>query len=159
MFKHLPRLTISRRRSGALAAVIVMLGFASPAAAEQPPTEVSAGDAGEILEAATATIAPAAAPQSAEPALDATIALRDLAAAYPALPASARRGAHALLASPPTDSADRFGDGYPQGAPIATAASPHFCFYWVTAQLSRRPGPADRTGSPTATESRTTSRH
>lgn len=160
MFKHLPRLTISRRRSGALAAVIVMLGFASPAAAEEPPTEVSAGDAGEILEAATATIAPAAAPQSAEPALDATIALRDLAAAYPALPASERREARALLARPADGSGDPLGDGYPQGAPIASAASEHFCVFWVDSpgfpdapSLTDTNGVADGDGTPDYVES------
>ncbi len=131
MFQPLTHATISRLRAGALVAAIAALAHAAPAAAQEPATELSADDATEILETAAATVAPAHAPKDAEPALDATLALHDLAAAYPELEQGERREAKALLARPTDGGADPVHDGYPPAAPIASAESEHFCVFWV----------------------------
>ena len=64
----------------------------------------------------------------------------------------ARREARGLLARPTDGAADRFGDGYPAGAPVASAESPHFCVFWVSDPgYADAPDLADPNGSPTAT--------
>jgi hypothetical protein len=121
MFKRLTAVTISPRQWIGFAASIVCLACAAPAAADD--------DA--VLDAAEATVAPQQAPADAVPAGDATIALHDLAVAYPDLGRADRARAQSLLARPTDGGADPQGDGYPVAAPVASAESPHFCVFWV----------------------------
>jgi hypothetical protein len=160
MLKPLLQTTTSRPGAGALVTAIVVLACASSASAGEPTVEVSANDAGAILETAEATVAPAAAPAGAEPAADATIALHDLATAYPDLRAPERREARSLLSRPTDGAMDPQHDGYPAAAPIASAESPHFCLFWVNApgfpdapNLTDADGIADGDGVPDYVES------
>jgi hypothetical protein len=105
----------------------------APAAAQEAPGELSVEDAGEILATAEATVAPAAAPEDAEPAVDATVALHDLAVAYPELRDAERERAESLLARPTDGPGGPFDEGYPPAAPVASAASTHFCVFWINA--------------------------
>jgi hypothetical protein len=64
------------------------------------------------------------------PSGDLTPVLLRLARALPSLPATQRRQVRRLLARP-TDNPDPDGETYPQGAPIASDCSAHFCVHWV----------------------------
>jgi hypothetical protein len=114
---------------GIVASVAATLAFAlpAPALAQELPAGV---DASVVLEQAESALAPA--PQ-VEPDREATLALNQLAAAVPALQGRERRKARSLLARPTDGSADRYGDGYPAAAPVASAESAHFCVFWVNA--------------------------
>ncbi len=110
------------------------LVFALPAAASaQAPTSagatVEASEAEQSLAAAEAALDPGQA--AAEPA-DASAALNALAAALPALDDDDRARARALLVRPTDGSADRYGDGFPKAAPVASAESEHFCVFFVS---------------------------
>src|SRR3712207_4242659 len=85
--------------------------------------------------------------------------MHQLAASLPALSGAERRRGHALLARP-TDERDRYGDSYPPAAPVASAASTHFCVFWVNApgfsdspNLLDADGRADGDGVPDYVES------
>lgn len=113
--------------------------------AQQPPTEPSKAEAIESLEAAEAALAPDPQAVSAEPLAaaeqaDATLALNQLAASYLELERADRRRARGLLARPTDGAADQYGDGYPAGAPVVSAESPHFCVHWVN-EASREDAP------------------
>jgi len=103
-----------------------------PAAASAAPAEITQAEARDALEAATAALAPAqplAAGSGASGApADATLALRDLAIAVPALSGAERRRANDLLARP-DDKNDR---GYfgPE-APDSPVCSEHFCVHFT----------------------------
>ncbi|MDX6582136.1 MAG: hypothetical protein QOI10_1320 [Solirubrobacterales bacterium] len=153
-------MTISRPRACGLAVLIACMACAAPAVADEPADELSAADAGSVLDTAEATVAPAEAPAGAEPATDATIALHDLAIVYPELGGADRGRADSLLARPTDGGSDPQGDGYPLAAPIASAESPHFCVFWVNApgfqdapDLTDLNGVADGDGTPDYVES------
>lgn len=132
---------------GALACVT------TPTAAAQDPAPVATqAEAGVALEAAESVLEPA---PSAEPDREATLALHELAAALPALEGTERRRARGILARPTDGQGDRFGDGFPPGAPVASATSTHFCVTWVNApgyedspNLADANGVADGDGVP-----------
>jgi hypothetical protein len=65
------------------------------------------------------------------PSREATAELAALADALPALEGTERRRARALLARPTDGGDDRYGQGYPAGAPVSSAQSEHFCVFWV----------------------------
>ena len=120
----------SRRSIGAVASALGALAWVitpTAAAQDQPPVATEA-EASVALEAAEAVLDPAPA---AEPGREATLALQQLAAALPALQGTERRRAHGILARPTEGQGDRFGDGFPPGAPVASATSTHFCVTWV----------------------------
>lgn len=66
-----------------------------------------------------------------DPSREATVELAALTDALPMLEGAERRRARALLARPTDGRNDRYGDGYPPGAPVASAQSEHFCVFWV----------------------------
>ena len=104
--------------------------------AQQPSAEPSKAEAIASLEAAEAALAPDPQVPSAEPLAvteqaDPTVALNQLAASYTELERVDRRRARGLLARPTDGAADRYGDGYPAGAPVGSAESAHFCVHWV----------------------------
>jgi hypothetical protein len=147
---------LSMRRDAAIAA-LTMLIVAAPAtsawASETP--EVSAADAGEVLDTAVATVAPEEAPGDAVPAADASVALHDLAMVAPELGDADRRRANSLFARPTDGRTDPVKDGYPDGAEIASASSANFCVFWVnepgfpdTPDLTDANGTADGDGVP-----------
>ena len=107
------------------------------AASAQAPTSagatVEASEAEQSLAAAEAALDPGEA--AAEPA-DASAALNALAAALPALDDDDRARARALLVRPTDGSADRYGDGFPKAAPVASAESEHFCVFFVSSPSS-----------------------
>ncbi len=160
MFKRLRVRRISRPRLGGLVTTVACLACATPAAADQATGEISVDDATAILETAEATVAPESAPADAEPAADATVALHDLAVAYPELRGADRARARGLMARPTDGAADPLRDGYPPAAPVASASSPHFCVFWVNApgfadapSLTDANGVADADGTPDYVES------
>ncbi|MGH2987865.1 MAG: hypothetical protein ACRDLO_14415, partial [Solirubrobacterales bacterium] len=108
--------------------VAASLALAAPAFAQQPPRTPGAQAASEALAVAAATLEPQG---DAEPVAEATLAMNALAAALPELEGAERRRARSLLARPTDGAADQFRDGYPPGAAVAFAESPHFCVYWV----------------------------
>ncbi len=113
----------------ACAAIAACAALSAPALAQQPAVEPGPEAATAALETAEATLSgnlPATAP-----AADATVALNAVAAAAPQLEGAQRQRAEALLARPTDGPADRYGDGYPKGAPVASAASAHSCVFWV----------------------------
>lgn len=120
----------SRILSAAAATVLLAAGYAIPgvASAQEPPPAATEAEAGAALDAAQASLD--AAP-SAEPDREATIALNQLAAALPALEGTERRRARGLLTRPTDGRNDRYGDGFPAGAPVASAESTNFCVFWV----------------------------
>ena len=137
MFKRLTDMTISPRRIGGLAVALASLALAAPAVAqdagELPPIDPGPADPGQALDTAQATLAPETAPAGAEPTTDATMALHDVALAYPELDGADRARARSLLSRPTDGNADPIGFGYPPAAPIASAESAHFCVFWVSA--------------------------
>ncbi len=166
MFRALFQSTTRRAAATALATAAFAAALAAPAMAddESPPAEpqvdVSQSEASAILDTAEATVVPESAPPDAEPAVDATAALHDLAVTYPELAGAERRRAEGLLARPTDGSADPLRDGYPKPAPIASAESPHFCVTWVNAggyedapNLTDANGIADGDGTPDYVES------
>ena len=125
--RALPHRSPSRTAVAALATALAGLLLASaPAVAQQPPSEPTPAQAAEALDDAEAALEP----DAGSPPLEPTVALNQLAASLPALEGAERRRANELLARP-TDANDRYGDGYPAAAPVASAASPHFCVFWV----------------------------
>jgi hypothetical protein len=129
------RLIEIRNQVGTATVLMAAVGaLAGPAAAlaQQPATVPSTAVASQALTAAQQALAPADGPAATEAAPQASAALNGLAAAYPELGDRARRRARSLLARPTDGAADRFGDGYPAGAPVASAESPHFCAFWVS---------------------------
>lgn len=112
--------------------VACALAFAVPAAAhaQQPPPAPTEVQATAVLEQAQTELEPAPA---ADPGREATLALNQLAEALPALQGAERRQARGLLQRPTDGRGDRYGDGYPAGAPVASAESAHFCVFWVNA--------------------------
>lgn len=114
-----------------VAGATLLLGLPASALAQAPPappTPVEPPAAEQSLAAAQAALD--SGPPAAGPA-DATAALNTLAGALPALEGEARDRARALLARPTDGSNDRYGDGFPKGAPVASAASEHFCVFFV----------------------------
>ncbi len=133
MFRRLRDIAKLVGVSAALAAGVGALAMAAPAWAQQAAATPTPAAASQALQTAQQALDPEQPPTAAElPGPDPSVALNGLAAAYSELGDRARRVARGLLARPTDGSADRFGDGYPTAAPIATAASPHFCFYWVS---------------------------
>ncbi len=104
------------------------LWLPATAAAQQPVAEPSPAAAEAALAEAEQALAPQPGPG---PEPDATLALNALAAAVPALDRRERREARALLARPTDGAADELQNGYPAGAPVVSAASAHFCAFWV----------------------------
>lgn len=104
--------------------------MALPAAAHGQDAEPTEVEATVALDQAEAALEPGPA---AEPEREATLALAELAAAVPALQGAERRRARGLLERPTDGKTDLYGDGYPAGAPVASAESPHFCVFWVNA--------------------------
>jgi hypothetical protein len=160
MFRALIKMTKSRAAAAGLATLCATFACVASAAAEEPPAAITSNEAAAALDTAQATIAPQSAPADAEPAADATIALRDLAAAYPELGPAGRRRADSLLARPTDGSGDPLGDGFPAAAPVASAESPHFCVFWVNSpgfpdapSLTDANGVADGDGTPDYVES------
>ena len=91
---------------------------------------------------------------------DATVALHDLAAAYPELAGAERaRGERACWPGPPTAPPTRFGDGYPAGGADRERREPALLRLLGRRRRDSRTRPTSptRTGSPTATASPTTS--
>jgi hypothetical protein len=129
---------ITRGVCSAVAAAAACLLAATPASAQQPAAPPGAESASEALANAAATLDPGA---GDPPQVDASVAMNELAAALPQLEGTQRVRARSLLARPTDGAADQFRDGYPPGAPIAFAASDHFCVYWV-ADPSRSDAPA-----------------
>ena len=111
----------------ALAAALVLV---SPASAQQLVVEPSEAEAEAALEDAQAALdgtssgSPTAAP-------DPTLAMNALAGSYDQLEGADRHRARSLLARPTDGALDQYKDGYPAGAPVASAESPHFCVFWV----------------------------
>jgi len=66
---------------------------------------------------------------------EATLAMRDLFAALPALSSSDRREADAVLARPTDGPNDPYGDGYT--VPAKRKCKGHFCLHWVTSTSDR----------------------
>ena len=123
---------------GAITAGSLWLGAAS-AGAQGPVANPSTAQASVALDNAEQALGLEGAPVEPDgsggdpaPVPDATLALNGLAAALPELRAGERRRARGLLARPTDGIADQFGDGYPAAAPVASAASAHFCAFWVT---------------------------
>jgi hypothetical protein len=119
---------IGQGLTSAAAAVVASLLIAAPAFAQQPPGPPGGEAASEALATAAATLTPQGGPVQVP---DATLAMNALAAAMPGLEAGERKRARSLLARPTDGAADPFGHGYPSGAPVAYAESPHFCVFWV----------------------------
>lgn len=126
---------------GVATTAALALALPVPALAEDAPAAPTALEAEVVLEAAEETLEAAPA---AEPDREATLALNQLSDALPSLQGTERRQARGLLARPTDRAADRYGDGYPAGAPVASAESANFCVFWVNA-----PGFED---SPTLTD-------
>jgi len=134
MFIVLSKFSCSGPRVAAIAATALAAALvtASPAGAEELVAEPTPADAEAALDdAADALDGDAAAP-------DASVAMNELGASYEQLDAADRRRARSILARPTDGAADQYNDGYPAGAPVASAESPHFCVFWVNA-----PGYAD----------------
>jgi hypothetical protein len=133
MFRRLTNIAKLVGVSAALAAGVGALAMAAPAWAQQSPSPPTPAAASQALQTAQQILDPQQPPTAGGlPGPDPSAALNGLAAAYSELGERARRLARGLLARPTDGSADRFGDGYPTAAPIATVGSPHFCFYWVS---------------------------
>jgi hypothetical protein len=131
MFRPLIDIAKQVGAASALAAAVGALALAVPVRAQEPVVSTTPVASASALDAAQAALG--AAPAGAQaPSVDATVALNGLAAAYPDLGDRDRRLARGLLARPTDGAADRFGDGYPPAAPIATAESAHFCVFWVS---------------------------
>jgi hypothetical protein len=110
--------------AAALALSATLLPAVSISAAGDPPTVTGPGAAADrALRHADAVL------DGVGRGHDATLALRDLAAALPSLGPAERRQATALLARP-TDPRDHFGDTY--RARAKRACSPHICMHWVS---------------------------
>jgi hypothetical protein len=134
MFTVLSDSSRSRPRVAAIAATAfaAALVSAAPARAEELVAEPAPADAEAALDdAADALEGEATAP-------DASVAMNELGASYEQLEGAQRRRARSILARPTDGAADQFKDGYPAGAPVASAESAHFCAFWVNA-----PGYAD----------------
>jgi hypothetical protein len=130
-----------------VAGAALVLGLPAGAAAEPAPAtaEADAASAAQALAAAETALDPAAPADAAS--ADATAALNGLAGALPALEAEARARARGLLSRPTDGPADRYGDGYPREAPVATAASEHFCVFFVSSgQFADAPDLTDANG-------------
>ncbi len=112
-----------------VAGAALALALPATAVAQAPAPMSEPPGAEQALAAAEAALDPG--PAAAEPA-DASAALNTLATTLPALEGEARTRAKALLARPTDGSADRYGDGFPRGAPVASAASEHFCVLFVS---------------------------
>ncbi len=122
----------SRARIATATAMALVATFvlASPAAGQQPIVEPSSAEAETALDDAEEALdgdRSAAAP-------DASVALNNLAGSYAELDGADRDRARSLLARPTDGAADQYRDGYPPGAPVASAESPHFCVFWVNDQ-------------------------
>jgi hypothetical protein len=110
--------------------LVALLLPAAAATADAPAPDVSAAAAQRALDRAlevfrqpmTAASGPAAGSR------DATVALRDLAVALPALSGADRRRAQSLLARP-TDKNDRAYFG--KEAPASPICDAHFCIHWT----------------------------
>jgi hypothetical protein len=133
MFSPLFQIISRRGPALALASVAVALSVTASASAQQPPVEPTAAEAAGALDEAQAALAPEPGATGAVAAADPSVALNQLAAGYSELGRADRRQARGLLARPSDGAADRYGDGYPDGAPVATAESEHFCVFWVNA--------------------------
>lgn len=131
-----------------LGGALVLAVSATPAAAQQPLVAPTQAEAEATLHTAEQTLAspvPAPGPPAAH-AQHATVVLNELAASLPALDGADRRAARGLL-SRPTDRDDQYNDGYPEGAPVASAESPHFCVFWVSDPgYPDAPDPTDANG-------------
>lgn len=135
-----------------VAIVTTGLGVATPAFAQQPLEQPTPEAAQEALATAEAALAPDADPAtSPEP----TLALNALAAALPELEGDDRERAHDLLARPTDGADDQNSDGFAPAAPVASAASPHFCVFFVSEpgfgdapDLTDANGAADGDGTP-----------
>ena len=146
------------RKAATIAGLTTLAFAASTAGASASETqieEVSAAEAGEVLDTAVATVAPQSAPADAVPGADASVALHDLAMVAPELGAADRQRANALFARPTDGNNDPVRDGYPAGAQIASASSQNFCVFWVnepgfpdTPDLTDANGSADGDGVP-----------
>lgn len=128
------------------------LAVPAPALGQDAAPAPTAVEAKGVLEAAEETLD---AGPAAEPDREATLALNQLFDALPSLQGTERRQARGLLARPTEGAADRYGDGYPAGAPVASAESSHFCVFWVNApgfedspELTDANGFADGDGTP-----------
>lgn len=124
-----------------MAALVGAPGAAAQAAGERAAAK---GALETAMDALAATNAPG------PPDRTATLALRDLAAALPALDGADRRRAETLLARPTEGAADPIGAGYAPGTEVRHAASPQgsFCVTWVTTGQDAPPD-AGAAGVPT----------
>lgn len=119
-----------------VATAAILLALPAAAAAQVPPgaqpqAEVSASEAEGSLATAEAALEPAQ--PAAGPVADPSAALNDLALAAPSLRQPDRARARGILARPTEGPADRYGDGFPKTAPVASAASDRFCVLYVSA--------------------------
>jgi hypothetical protein len=135
-----------------VAVAAIGLGTAAPAFAQQPLDPAAPDAAQEALAGAEAALAPDGGPvASPEP----TLALNALAAALSELEGADRERAHDLLARPTDGADDQYGDGFAPGAPVASAASAHFCVSFISdpgfadaPNLTDANGAADGDGTP-----------
>ncbi len=132
----------------ACAAIAAFVCVCAPAAAQQPVQTPSPEQAAEALATAEAALAGEAQAPVATEAPDATAALNAVAAAAPQLGEADRLRAEGLLSRPTDGAADQYGDGYPRGAPVVSAASPNFCVFWVDSpRYADAPALVDSNGS------------
>ena len=141
MFRRLKDIAKLVGASAALVAGVGALAMAVPAYAQQAPVAPTPTAGLRGARDGRAGARPRAAARGGRGAGRATRAPPSTASRQPTPSLATARVAGRTGCSPGrrTASADRFGDGYPSAAPIATAESPHFCFYWVSDPASRRP--------------------
>ncbi len=131
-----------RSRLAVLPAVVVLtcLASAGPVAAAETP--VSAAEAKRALRDARAAlagpaVAPLAAPSERDSGREATLALRDLATALPALPGALRGAARRLLARPGDPGSNHKMGPEASESPICDA---NFCVHWSDSPKSAPSG-------------------
>lgn len=131
-----------------VAAAAILVGLPAGALAEVVPVTPPAPappEAAQALAAAEAALEPDQ--PATTPGYDATAALNALASAAPSLQGADRARARGLLSRPTDGPADRYGDGFPPSAPVASAQSEHFCVFYVSsAEFADAPELADGDG-------------
>ena len=96
-----------------------------------------------VLDRARGALSGTASEATGEP-VEATLALRDLFVARPALSPRDRELADAVLARPTQGDQDAYGDGYPPGATLKRRCQGNFCLHWVTTTSDAPPNKAWR---------------